>query len=177
MGTFAGHIMPGVFFGIYGLWWSFITSLRFIQSKTKSPSKKTNNNSLIGYHSSATMPFVCLPFSGLRNFPIESFVKIFFCTVGVIGELVTGFHTRLVPKHKIYTTRGHEMHESSHEHMHKRDLMTTSTIGTTPEMINEIWFLPGNSTNYFCQKLKWLNSCFFSVFEILIKEEKIRIFT
>ncbi len=143
MGTFAGHILPGVFFGFFGLWWSFITSLRFIQSKVKHPNRKNTN---IGYHSSVTMPCVCLPCSRL---PIESFIKIFFCTIGVIGELVTGFHTRDVPKHKVYTTRSHE----SHEHMHKRDLMsdmnnstsssTFASTVTTPEMVTEIWFLPG----------------------------------
>jgi len=150
MGTFAGHILPGVFFGFFGLWWSFITSMRFIQSKMKSSPNKKGKNSLIGYHSSVTMPCVCLPCSGIRRLPIESFIKIFFCTVGVIGELVTGFHTRPVPKHKVYTTRSHEMHESSHEHMHKRDLMSNMTTthaatpdSTTPEMTTEIWFLPG----------------------------------
>ena len=142
MGTFAGHILPGVFFGFFGLWWSFVTAIRYVQSKMRCPDKK---NKLKGYHSSVTMPCICFP---CRRLPIESFIKIFFCSVGVIGEVVTGIHLRTVPKHKTYTTHGMDMSHDhgEHEHMHKRDIsnLTTSISSTTkPEMIEEVWFLPG----------------------------------
>ena len=109
----------------------------------KNPDQK---NTLRGYHSSVTMPCICCPCAMFRRLPIESFIKIFFCSVGVIGEVVTGVHWRTVPKHKTYTTHVMSHESGDHEHIHKRDTSnnTSSTVVTTkPEMIEEMWFLPG----------------------------------
>ncbi len=139
---FEGHILPGVFFGFFGLWWSFITSLRFIQSKVKHPKKK---NSTIAYYSSVTMPCACLPCSNLRRLPIESFIKVFFCSAGIIGEVITGIEYRKVPKDKNLASMTH-----NHDHEHKRDasyLPVNSTFSTSPpEMIEELWMVPGFET-------------------------------
>lgn len=132
---FEGHILPGVFFGFFGLWWSFVTSLRFVQTKIKHPQKK---NTPICYHSSVTMPCVCLPCNGLSRLPIESFIKVFFCSAGVIGELITGIEYRQVPKNKNFTSMGHD-----HDHEHKRDVSIFSPSTSKPEMIEELWMVPG----------------------------------
>ena len=130
---FEGHILPGVFFGFFGLWWSFVTSFRYIQSK-----KKNSNKTLVGYHTSITMPCFCLPCGKLKYLPIESFIKIIFCTAGVIGEIITGIEYHTVPKNG-----SNEMnHEHYHEDIDKREVSNSTS---QPEMIEKLWLVPGLS--------------------------------
>ena len=88
MGTLGGHLLPGTFFILFALWWSFITAIRYVQMKMKSPFKK---NGLVGYKTTVTMPCICLPCGRLKRAPVESYVKLFFAAVGLAGELITGF--------------------------------------------------------------------------------------
>lgn len=145
MGTLAGHGLPGSFFLIFGIWWSFITSIRYVQSKMKSPYKK---NSLVGYKGTVTMPCICLPCGNLRRAPIESILKATLAIVGIIGELWTGFHYTQRPKYKLLTT-SHPM-EMPMEHQHgKRDVLSVlanSTHVEAPiiEMYDTWFFIIGN---------------------------------
>jgi hypothetical protein len=116
MGTLGGHILPGSFFIIFGIWWSFITAIRFTVSKNKSPFKK---NSLIGYKGTATMPCICLPSKRMRTAPIESILKIFFGSVGLLGEVITGISYSESPKPDLSNMN---MMSHTHEHLHRRDL-------------------------------------------------------
>lgn len=126
MGTLVGHMVPGSFFIIFGIWWSFVTSMRFILSKKKSPFKK---NSLVGYKGSLTMPCIILPCKRLRSAPIESWLKLIFGTIGLLGEVITGFSIKETPVlDKIFDKsnmndmshmEGHSHGE--HGHGHKRD--------------------------------------------------------
>lgn len=104
MGSLGGHLLPGSFFIIFGIWWSFVTAIRFLQSKIKSPFKK---NSLVGYMSTATMPCICLPCGSLRRAPFESYLKLFFTFVGVLIEFIFGWE--YVPKNG-----GASHHEHNH---------------------------------------------------------------
>ncbi len=128
MGTLGGHVLPGTFFIIFGIWWSFITSMRFILSKKRSPFKK---NELIGYRGSVTMPCVVLPCRGLRSAPIESWIKLIFGTIGLLGEVITGFHYEYTPQlDKVFSASGSAPSEPHHmegmegmeHHHHRRDL-------------------------------------------------------
>ena len=114
--TFEGHVGPGFFFGVFGVWWSLITAIRYVQSQIKSQQKKDAFQH--AYTSSAWMPCVCLPCVRLRHMPIESFMKIFFCCSGIFAEIVTGFHYRLVQKHRIIAPPPNMNH-------HKRDVLDT----------------------------------------------------
>ncbi len=139
MGTLGGHLLPGSFFIIFALWWSFITAIRYVQSKMKSPYKK---NSLIGYKTTVTMPCICCPCGALRRAPIESILKATLAFIGILGEAITGFHWKKVPKYTIATS-SHSMPPMEHmEHHHKREASNLST--SEPEMIDTWYFIIGN---------------------------------
>lgn len=129
MGTLGGHVLPGTFFIIFGIWWSFITSMRYIIANKKS---KITNKTIIGYRGSVTMPCIILPCAKLRQFPLESWFKLIAGTIGLLGEVITGFHFETHPVYdkifdKITNTNidnGHDMHmdkDMGMHHHHKRD--------------------------------------------------------
>ena len=140
MGTLGGHLLPGSFFIIFSLWWSFITAIRYAQSKMKSPYKK---NSVIGYRTSVTMPCICCPCGVLRRAPIESILKATLATIGILGEVITGFHWTKIPKYSIMTSTSAPapMQHMEHEHVHKREAPISPN---QPEMIDSWFFLIGN---------------------------------
>lgn len=137
MGTLGGHLLPGSFFIIFALWWSFITAIRYAQSKMKSPYKK---NSIIGYRSSVTMPCICCPCGVFRRAPIESILKATLATIGILGEVITGFHWTQIPKYKVTTTTSEPM--QMEHHVNKREAAITQA--NQPEMIDSWFFLVGN---------------------------------
>ena len=139
MGTLGGHLLPGSFFLLFALWWSFITAIRYAQSKMKSPYKK---NSLIGYRSSVTMPCICCPCGVLRRAPIESILKATLALIGILGEVITGLHWHTIPKYKIITPApADSIPQIEHNHVHKREVMSSPE---SPEMITTWFFLIGN---------------------------------
>ena len=129
MGTLAGHLLPGSFFIIFGVWWSFVTSMRYVLLNKKSPYKK---NEKIGYKSTVTMPCVCCPTSGLRRAPIESWIKLLFSFVGIMGEFITGFEYDTISSHNHEDMmKGNtESHELMHMHHHRRDIEMAATVET-----------------------------------------------
>ncbi|XP_033731120.1 transmembrane protein 45B-like [Pecten maximus] len=81
MGTFAGHALPGSFFIIFALWWTFQMYHRYLTCCRKK----------LPFTSTPTYPCVC--FCGrTKTWPIESLIKIFFATVGVSLEIYTGMN-------------------------------------------------------------------------------------
>jgi hypothetical protein len=147
-----GHLLPGTFFIFFGVWWSFVTAIRFVLSKQRSPFKK--NGELVGYRSTATMPCICLPIKRLRHMPIESMLKVFFTAVGIMGEMYTGRHwqTLSIPlghssspysnfnsnniNNTIVTTTSTSANMMPHEHMHEHTR-------------REIIYTPDHQTKYF----------------------------
>ena len=81
MGTLLGHLLPGSFFLIFAFWWTIQIFRRYYQSLVKGGDR---------FVSSATFPCSCLC-GKLRYWECEGFMKLFFTTVGLIGEIVTGF--------------------------------------------------------------------------------------
>jgi hypothetical protein len=143
MGTFAGHVLPGSFFLFFGVWWSFITAIRYIQSRNKSSHKKDHQ---YRYKATVIMPCICCPCFSLRRAPVESILKLVFTTIGIIGELATGIHYRQVPEHR---TMAMPMNDGSMHHVHHRDLHqmehanANSTRAAQLEMKEELWLIPG----------------------------------
>jgi hypothetical protein len=132
-----GHLIPGTFFIIFGVWWSFGISVRFILSKQRSPFKK---NETVGYRSTVTIPCICLASKRLRRMPLESMVKLFFATVGIIIEVSAGsrWQTMRIPmgqssastQETILTTLA-PLDSPTTQHMHdhhgKRDVSAASS--------------------------------------------------
>ena len=57
--AFFGHMFIGTFLLTLGIWWSYVTCIRFIQSRTKRIGRKT----YLSYKSTTTMPCFCLPYA------------------------------------------------------------------------------------------------------------------
>ncbi len=85
MGTLIGHIVPGTFFILFPIWWGLCIAIKnfHIHNRTKNSRKSPI------YHSTTTFPCLCCSSSG--NIPIESYLKMICTTVGMAGEILTGF--------------------------------------------------------------------------------------
>ncbi|UJR10053.1 hypothetical protein I4U23_014275 [Adineta vaga] len=83
MGTLLGHIVPGTFFILFSIWWSFCLAIKHYHIRYQTKRKPYL------YHSTTT--FSCLCCSSSTKQPIESYVKIICSILGMLGELITGF--------------------------------------------------------------------------------------
>ena len=79
MGNFGGHALPGSFFIAFALWWTVQMFNRYFISLQRNTRFK----------STVTYPCSCLC-GKLKEWPIESLVKIFFVTIGFTLEIITG---------------------------------------------------------------------------------------
>ena len=79
MGSFGGHALPGSFFIIFALWWTWATFSRYYNCRRKN----------IRFTATATynFPFLC---GRLKEWPIEGMLKIFFVFIGFSLEIYTG---------------------------------------------------------------------------------------
>lgn len=115
MGSLGGHLLPGAFFALFGIWWSFITAMRFVNATMN---KKAGKN--VAYRGSITMPVIFCASKRLRRAPIESWLKVILGGIGLAGEVITGIHWYADPvvsnPATVEQTGGHD-----HAHMHKRD--------------------------------------------------------
>lgn len=108
MGTLGGHLLPGSFFIMFAIWWGFITSLRYVQTRvaaaTSRASRKTgtasngnkrmkSNNNMVDdstYQSSVWMPCICLPCGPrARRAPIECWLKAILAFIALVIEAYT----------------------------------------------------------------------------------------
>jgi hypothetical protein len=136
MGTLGGHLLPGTFFILIGLWWSFITAMRYVQSKV------SGRHGRHGYKTTVTMPFVCLPCASLRRAPIESYIKAILALIGLLGEVITGFHYYPAPKLEfdaMKSTSG-EIMSHDHDHEHHRRRRDAPMGQSVPEVYVTKWF-------------------------------------
>ncbi|CAM4939236.1 unnamed protein product [Rotaria socialis] len=85
MGSLLGHIVPGTFFALFALWWGFSIAIKYYHLHQR---KKNWKKSKI-YYAKTTFPFLC--FYSAEKIPLESYVKIVCATIGMLGELITGF--------------------------------------------------------------------------------------
>jgi hypothetical protein len=85
MGTLLGHIVPGTFFSIFAIWWGFCIAIKHYHLHHRIKHLRKLNI----YYSTTTFPCLCC--SSSQKIPIESYLKIFCATVGMLGEFLTGF--------------------------------------------------------------------------------------
>ncbi|CAF1036808.1 unnamed protein product [Brachionus calyciflorus] len=111
MGTLAGHLLPGSFFILFSIWWSFITAIRYVQSRLNFKNRN-------GFKSSVTMPCI---FISCRNAPIESYLKGVLGFLALLAEAYTGVnisYKNLSELNSNMNSTGHTEH--NHQHQHKR---------------------------------------------------------
>lgn len=95
MGSFGGHALPGSFFIVFGIWWTFQIFNRYFTCKRKN----------IKFTATPTFPCSCLC-GRFGRWPIEPCVKIFFTAVGGSIEVITGYDF----KERVFNTLGNGQH-------------------------------------------------------------------
>lgn len=114
MGSYAGHVLPGSFFIIFGLWWWFNILAKIAEAQAKyfkrhSVAQRGRTEKFdfeLDFESSVWMK---VPLSCLRNFPVEPCLKVIACTVGIIAELSKG-------KWNLLDNHGHFSHLNNFGH-------------------------------------------------------------
>ena len=82
MGSLGGHVLPGVFFLVYGLWWIFISIWLYLTTSLKLNSRETGKYSDANIKSKSYIP---QPFCA--KVPIESILKTILPLMGIICEV------------------------------------------------------------------------------------------
>lgn len=94
MGSYPGHVLPGVFFIVFGLWWWFNIVIIIAQAQARLLRQKfyirrTKNCGEFELEFESTtwckVPVLCL-----KRFPAEPFLKVIAAMVGIIAELTKG---------------------------------------------------------------------------------------
>lgn len=86
MGTFVGHVLPGSFFISFAIWWSFTTTLRYLESRKISLKHKTP---VIKYKSSVAMSCGS---TWIKFIPLDSGIKLLATTFGMVSEIYGGLY-------------------------------------------------------------------------------------
>ena len=82
MGSLGGHVLPGVFFLVYGLWWIFTSIWLYLTTSLKLNSRETGKYSDADIKSKSYIP---QPFC--TKVPIESIIKTILPLIGIICEM------------------------------------------------------------------------------------------
>ncbi|CAF0950256.1 unnamed protein product [Rotaria sp. Silwood1] len=96
MGTWIGHIAPGIVFILLAFWWHINNCARYIRSLVHGRDEKTKQEKY-KFQGSTTYPCICLPGKVLRRLPIESIVKIIVTSIHFTIELTGGYSSQPRP--------------------------------------------------------------------------------
>ena len=84
MGSFIGHVVPGTFFGLFGLWWTWAVFHRYFMCQKVALANGDRKNArwrnTISFNSS------CCP-----KVPIEGILKIVAVIIGMLGEFKNNY--------------------------------------------------------------------------------------
>ncbi|UJR08740.1 hypothetical protein I4U23_012997 [Adineta vaga] len=95
MGTWIGHIAPGVFFVIFALWWHINNCIRYFRSLVNENDEKTRQP--MKFYGSTTYPCFCFPRKYVRRLPLESILKILITSIHFSIEIITGYDSHPRP--------------------------------------------------------------------------------
>uniref|UniRef100_A0A6A7GAT9 Transmembrane protein 45B-like n=1 Tax=Hirondellea gigas TaxID=1518452 RepID=A0A6A7GAT9_9CRUS len=92
MGTLAGHILPGSFFLFFGVWWGYCMLRSYYLCRREASfsgrimKSGSRYRSVLLFNTSCSLSCCCC-----RKLPFEAILVVTSCTIGIIGEAVTGF--------------------------------------------------------------------------------------
>ncbi|UJR37463.1 hypothetical protein I4U23_030166 [Adineta vaga] len=95
MGTWIGHIAPGIFFVLFALWWHVNNCIKYLNSLVNETDVQTKPS--VKFRGSTTYSCYCLPSKTLRQAPIESILKVLITTIHFSIELITGYDSQPRP--------------------------------------------------------------------------------
>lgn len=137
MGSYPGHVLPGSFFIVFGLWWWFNivamiaqAQVRFLRQRFST--RRTKNCVFETEFESATWCKVPVPC--MKRFPIESSLKVIAATVGIIAELTKG-------EWSLINNAGHFSHLNNFSHATMFSIFLLSAVVEILRFYN-ILFLP-----------------------------------
>ncbi|CAF0778759.1 unnamed protein product [Rotaria sp. Silwood1] len=97
MGSWIGHIAPGVFFVLFALWWHINNCMRYMRAFANGEMIGKATQQQVRFRGSTTYPCGYLPSKTLRQLPIESIIKILITSIHFSIELITGYHREPTP--------------------------------------------------------------------------------
>ena len=138
MGSYPGHVLPGSFFIVFGLWWWFNIVAIIAQAQARYWrqrffTRRTNSNIEIDTEfESAT--WCKVPVRCLKRFPVEPGLKVIAATVGIIAELTKG-------EWSLLNNTGHFSHLNNFSHATMFSIFLLSAVVEILRFYN-ILFLP-----------------------------------
>ena len=146
----AGHVLPGSFFVIFGLWWWFNIVAMIAQAqprflRQRFSTRKTKNCVFELEFESATwckVPVLCM-----KRFPVEPCLKVIATTIGIIAELTEG-------EWSLINNAGHFSHLNKFSHA---TMFTIFLLSAVVEILGfyDILFLPA-ATDHVLASLSYL---------------------
>lgn len=85
MGSLGGHVIPAIFFLVYGIWWSIATVWVYLSDKYNLKNKGVYDKGNLMRKSYIPVPY-------LPRWPIEPVLKIIFPAMGIIMEVFFAAH-------------------------------------------------------------------------------------
>ncbi|XP_031574264.1 transmembrane protein 45B-like [Actinia tenebrosa] len=104
MGTFRGHVLPGSFFTVFGVWGLYNVLKIFIQCRF---GKKEANKDYVHFRSTTWFPMTFCKF--VQKLPVEPLIKIIATIIGILGELNSG-NWSLFDKNGVFHNLGNFAH-------------------------------------------------------------------
>ncbi|KAJ7387160.1 Transmembrane protein 45B [Desmophyllum pertusum] len=95
MGSYAGHVLPGSFFVVFGLWWWFhalalIAKAQARLLRQRFSARRTAQNAADFELEFESTTWCKVPVAYIKRFPVEPCLKVIAASVGIIAELTKG---------------------------------------------------------------------------------------
>ena len=144
MGSYPGHVLPGSFFIVFGLWWwcNIVAVIAQAQARflrKRSFTRRTNNCHFEIEFESRTwckVPVLCL-----KRFPVEPCLKVIAATIGIMAELTKG-------EWSLVNKAGHFSHLNNFSHATMFSIFLLSAVVEILRFYN-ILFLPAATDHVF----------------------------
>ena len=144
MGSYPGHVLPGSFFIVFGLWWwcnivAIIAQAQARFLRKRSFTRRTNNCDFEIEFESRTwckVPVLCL-----KRFPVEPCLKVIAATIGIMAELTKG-------EWSLVNKAGHFSHLNNFSHATMFSIFLLSAVVEILRFYN-ILFLPAATDHVF----------------------------
>ncbi|XP_064119103.1 transmembrane protein 45B-like [Macrobrachium nipponense] len=86
MGSFIGHVVPGTFFALFGMWFTYQTFMRYFMCQRVAASSTMSEKYRMRYRNTSSFKCPCC-----ASLPLEGVLKVVATVVGMAGEFATGF--------------------------------------------------------------------------------------
>ena len=177
MGNFAGHIIPGIIFLLYGSWWCFRSIWLHLKTSTNNSSSNASHKKRNNIHPSSSssffelkrdhnlsrkswLPLLCFP-----HFPLEPILKIFFSSVGLFVEAFLNYEYENQQKHLVlvmYHVRNDQGDLNDQEKLHHITLYSSFFLSGVIDLLSIFLRLPWPTSMLFLSLSFFIEALLFS---------------